>query len=60
VPTRFVLGTADRFFPPEFMRRVVPAGWASFPTRSPPGTPPRSAAPKELAGLLASYAATSR
>ena len=33
VPTRFVLCTEDRFFPPEFMRRVVADRLASSRTR---------------------------
>jgi len=58
VPTRFALCTEDRFFPPALMRRVVAE-------RLPGVTPDEIAAghcaalarPKELAGILAGWAA---
>jgi pimeloyl-ACP methyl ester carboxylesterase len=59
VPTRFVLCTEDRFFPPAFMRRVVAE-------RLPGVVPDEIAAshcvalsrPEELADLLHGYAST--
>lgn len=41
VPTRILICRDDRLFPPGFLRRVARSGWASSPTRSTAGTPPR-------------------
>jgi len=60
VPTRFVLCTADRFFPPEFMRRVVADRLGVVPDEIAAGHAVALSHPKELAGLLASYAAAGR
>jgi hypothetical protein len=59
VPTRFVLCTQDRFFPPEFMRQVVADRLGLVPDEIAAGHAVALSRPKELAGLLASYAATS-
>jgi Alpha/beta hydrolase family len=56
VPTRFVLCTEDRFFPPEFMRRVVADRLGVVPGEIAAGHAVALSRPKELAGLLASYA----
>ena len=58
VPTRFVLCTEDRFFPPEFMRRVVADRLGVVPDEIAAGHAVALSRPKELAGLLAGYAAT--
>ena len=60
VPTRFVLCTEDRFFPPEFMRRVVADRLGVVPDEISAGHAVALSRPKELAGLLASYTAPSR
>jgi pimeloyl-ACP methyl ester carboxylesterase len=57
VPTRFVLGTEDRFFPPEFMRRVVADRLGIVPDEIAAGHALALSRPKELASLLASYSA---
>jgi hypothetical protein len=54
-----VLCTADRFFPPEFMRQVVADRLAIVPDEIAAGHAVALSHPKELASLLASYAATS-
>jgi hypothetical protein len=59
VPTRFVLCTADRFFPPEFMRPVVAGRLGIVPDEIAAGHAVALSRPKELASLLAGYAATS-
>jgi pimeloyl-ACP methyl ester carboxylesterase len=59
VPTRFVLCTADRFFPPEFMRQVVADRLAIVPDEIAAGHAVALSHPEELASLLASYAVTS-
>ena len=59
VPTRFVVCTEDRFFPPEFMRRVVADRLGIVPDEIAAGHAVALSRPSELAGLLASYAATS-
>lgn len=59
VPTRFVLCTEDRFFPPEFMRRVVADRLGIVPDEIAAGHAVALSRPKELADLLASYAPTS-
>ena len=58
VPTRFVLCTEDRFFPPEFMRRIVADRLGVVPDEIAAGHAVALSRPKELAGLLASYAPT--
>jgi pimeloyl-ACP methyl ester carboxylesterase len=58
VPTRFVLCTEDRFFPPEFMRRVVADRLGVVPDEMAAGHAVALSRPKELANLLASYSAT--
>ena len=60
VPTRFVLCTEDRFFPPEFMRRVVADRLGVVPDEIAAGHAVALSRPKGLAGLLASYAPTRR
>jgi alpha-beta hydrolase superfamily lysophospholipase len=54
VPTRFVLCTEDRFFPPEFMRRVVADRLGVVPDEIAAGHAVALSRPKELASLLAS------
>jgi hypothetical protein len=58
VPTRFVLCTGDRFFPPEFMRRVVADRLGVVPDEIAAGHAVALSRPKELAELLVSYCAT--
>jgi Alpha/beta hydrolase family len=57
VPTRFVLCTEDRFFPPEFMRRVVADRLGVVPDEIAAGHAVALSRPEALAGLLVSYAA---
>jgi hypothetical protein len=57
-PTRFVLCTEDRLFPPEFMRRVVADRLDVVPDEIAAGHAVALSRPKELANLLVSYAAT--
>jgi hypothetical protein len=57
VPTKFVLCTEDRFFPPEFMRRVVADRLGVVPDEIAAGHAVALSRPKELANLLASYPA---
>jgi pimeloyl-ACP methyl ester carboxylesterase len=58
VPTRFVLCTQDRFFPPEFMCRVVADRLGIVPDEIAAGHAVALSHPKELADLLDSYAVT--
>jgi hypothetical protein len=58
VPTRFVLCTEDRFFPPEFMRRVVADRLGVVPDEIAAGHAVALSRPKELADLLVRYSAT--
>jgi pimeloyl-ACP methyl ester carboxylesterase len=58
VPTRFVLCTGDRFFPPKFMRRIVSERLAITPDEITAGHCVALSRPKELAGLLVGFAAT--
>jgi len=58
VPTRFVLCTEDRFFPPEFMRRVVAERLGVIPDEIAASHCVALSRPKELADMLVSYAAT--
>jgi len=60
VPTRFVLCSEDRFFPPEFMRRVVAERLAIVPDEIAAGHCVALSRPKELANLLVGDAATNR
>jgi len=57
VPTRFVLCTQDRFFPADFMRRVVADRLDVVPDEIAAGHCVALARPQELAGLLAGYVA---
>jgi alpha-beta hydrolase superfamily lysophospholipase len=57
VPTRFVLGTEDRFFPAEFMRGVVAGRLGVAPDEVAAGHAVALSRPKELASLLTSYLA---
>lgn len=59
VPTRFVLCTEDRFFPPDFMRRVVAERLGIVPDEIAAGHCVALSRPTELANLLIDYAATS-
>jgi pimeloyl-ACP methyl ester carboxylesterase len=52
VPTRFVLCSNDRFFPPEFMRRVVTERLAIAPDEIAAGHCVALSRPKELADML--------
>lgn len=58
VPTRFVLCTEDRFFPPPFMRRVVADRLGVVPDEIAAGHAVALSRPKELADLLVGYCAT--
>ena len=53
--TRFVLCTQDRFFPPEFTRRVVADRLGVVPDEIAAGHAVALSRPKQLANLLASY-----
>jgi hypothetical protein len=55
VPTRFVLCTGDRFFPPAFMRRVAADRLGVVPDEIAAGHAVALSRPKELADLLTSY-----
>ncbi|HUP99988.1 MAG TPA: alpha/beta hydrolase [Aeromicrobium sp.] len=57
VPTRFVLATKDRFFPPDFQRRVVRERLGIEPDEIDAGHLPALAKPRELAELLLRYEA---
>jgi pimeloyl-ACP methyl ester carboxylesterase len=57
VPTRFVLCTKDRFFPPNLMRRVVSERLAISPDEIAAGHCVALSRPKELADMLIGYAA---
>jgi hypothetical protein len=57
VPTRFVLCTQDRFFPPGFMRRVVTERLGIVPDEIASGHCVALSHPRELAALLDRYAA---
>ena len=56
VPTRFLLCRDDRFFPADFMRRVVRERLGITPDEMDGGHLPALARPKELAERLARYA----
>ena len=55
VPTKFVLCTEDRFFPAEFMRRVVAERLGIVPDEIAAGHCVALSRPRELASLLAGY-----
>jgi pimeloyl-ACP methyl ester carboxylesterase len=57
VPTRFVLCTEDRFFPPNLMRRVVSERLGISPDEIAAGHCVALSRPKELADMLIGYAA---
>ncbi|MEQ7126770.1 alpha/beta hydrolase [Actinopolymorpha sp. B11F2] len=57
VPTRFVLCTEDRFFPPEFLRRHAAQRLGITPDEIAAGHCVALSRPKELADMLASYVA---
>lgn len=59
VPTKFVLCTNDRFFPPAFMRRIAADRLGIVPEEIAAGHAVALSRPKELAETLASYATTS-
>lgn len=56
VPTHFVLCTEDRFFTPDFMRRVVAERLGVEPVELAAGHCAQLSKPTELANLLANYA----
>src|SRR5215213_7966589 len=56
VPTRFVVCTEDRFFPAEFMRRVVAERLGIVPDEIAAGHCVALSRPRQLAKLLSSYA----
>jgi pimeloyl-ACP methyl ester carboxylesterase len=60
VPTKFVLCTEDRFFPPDFSRRLVADRLGVTPDEIASGHCPALSRPKELADLLDGYAARPR
>ncbi|HEX2894547.1 MAG TPA: alpha/beta hydrolase [Marmoricola sp.] len=55
VPTRYVLGSEDRFFPASWLRRVVEDRLGIEPDVLPTGHCPALSRPEELAALLTSY-----
>lgn len=55
VPTKFLLCREDRFFPAEFMRRVVPARLGIVPDEMDSGHLPALAHPDELVERLEAY-----
>jgi pimeloyl-ACP methyl ester carboxylesterase len=57
VPTRFILCTKDRFFPPEFMGQVVVDRLGIVPDEIASGHCAALSQPVELAAMLALYAA---
>jgi pimeloyl-ACP methyl ester carboxylesterase len=59
VPTKFILCTEDRFFPPNFMHRVVAERLGITPCEIASGHCAALSHPRELADMLAGYAATS-
>ena len=56
VPTKFVLCTEDRFFPADFIRRVVPERLDIVPDEIAAGHCVALSRPKELADILEGYA----
>jgi pimeloyl-ACP methyl ester carboxylesterase len=59
VPTKFVLCTEDRFFPPDFFRRLVAERLNISPDEIASGHCVALSRPRELADILAGYAARS-
>jgi pimeloyl-ACP methyl ester carboxylesterase len=57
VPTRFVLCSEDRFFPPDFMRRIVSERLGITPDEIAAGHCVALSRPQELADRLVGYAA---
>jgi alpha-beta hydrolase superfamily lysophospholipase len=57
VPTKFILCTQDRFFPPEFMGQVVTDRLGIAPDEIASGHCAALSQPEELAAMLALYAA---
>ncbi|WP_369371760.1 alpha/beta fold hydrolase [Promicromonospora sp. Populi] len=60
VPTRFLLCSEDRFFPPDFFRRLVPDRLGIVPDEIPGSHCVALSRPRELADRLEAYAATAR
>ena len=60
VPTRFVLCSEDRFFPPDFFRRLVPDRLGIVPDEIAGSHCVALSRPKELADMLVGYAAATR
>lgn len=60
VPTRFLLCRDDRFFPPNFFRRLVPERLGIVPDEMPGSHCVALSRPVELADRLEEYAATAR
>jgi pimeloyl-ACP methyl ester carboxylesterase len=60
VPTKFVLCTEDRFFPADFLRRVVAERLDIVPDEIAASHCVALSRPKELADMLERYAATAR
>ncbi len=58
VPTRFLLCGEDRFFPPDFFRRLVPDRLGIVPDEITGSHCVALSRPKELADMLVGYAAT--
>jgi pimeloyl-ACP methyl ester carboxylesterase len=58
VPTRFVLCTEDRTFPPDFFRRLVPDRLGIVPDEIAGGHCVALSRPKEVADVLEGYAST--
>jgi pimeloyl-ACP methyl ester carboxylesterase len=56
VPTRFVLCSEDRFFPPDFFRRLVPERLGIVPDEIAGSHCVALSRPKELADMLVGYA----
>jgi pimeloyl-ACP methyl ester carboxylesterase len=56
VPTRFVLCTEDRFFPPDFMRRVVSERLGITTDEIAAGHCVALSRPRELADMLVGFA----
>lgn len=55
VPTKFVLCSEDRFFPPDFFRRLVPERLGIIPDEIPASHCVALSRPGELADLLVAY-----
>jgi hypothetical protein len=55
VPTKFVLCSQDRFFPPDFFRRLVPERLGITPDEIAAGHCVALSRPKELADMLMAY-----